>query len=591
LAAALALALATVFVGSPADVAQAQAPSEDVVTYVDGDTVSEVASPPSDLSLASVWTFEAPYSIDPHIAWREITSIPVGPQVWEIWRCDLPGEPTTLSPAAVVAGLEGHFDGVVTDWFEKMSGGRYSPSFVAEGAYPAPDLRGCIASAYLPYGATGASDDHGLIGLTESGSPSGLGSPGLLEYSYSPTSLRLRPGTRHLAIGGVDGTGPGGTVPDPNIDMLIHEMGHSLGWSHVPLRGATSPYSNRGDIMSGGGTTTAAINLYSAGWIDPSDVPVWNGGTSSFRLGGHLSSRTQMLVIPTEEQGVFHTVSAPAADYASVASSGVAVHYVDQSAPGQGYCIEDIACTLISRVVEALRPPGHATSEAPVMGPGESMVVGSWQVTVSASHSDGFTVELSGNAPGPLEPVASTGGPFTDVPLDHVFVSAIRRLADAGITKGCNPPENTRFCPSDFVTRGQFAAFLVRAMSLPEYTGPDRFSDDDDSVFEGAIERLAQAGVTVGCNPPDNTRFCPDSRVTRGQMAAFLVRALASPEYTGADRFGDDNDSVFQDAIERLAQAGVTVGCNPPTNSSFCPDSHVTRGQMATFLVRAGLVD
>jgi hypothetical protein len=177
------------------------------------------------------------------------------------------------------------------------------------------------------------------------------------------------------------------------------------------------------------------------------------------------------------------------------------------------------------------------------------------------------------------------------VPLDHVFVSAIRRLADAGITKGCNPPENTRFCPSDFVTRGQFAAFLVRAMSLPEYTGPDRFSDDDDSVFEGAIERLAQAGVTVGCNPPDNTRFCPDSRVTRGQMAAFLVRALASPEYTGADRFGDDNDSVFQDAIERLAQAGVTVGCNPPTNSSFCPDSHVTRGQMATFLVRAGLVD
>jgi hypothetical protein len=37
---------------------------------------------------------------------------------------------------------------------------------------------------------------------------------------------------------------------------------------------------------------------------------------------------------------------------------------------------------------------------------------------------------------------------------------------------------------------------------------------------------LAAAGVTNGCNPPSNDRFCPDSYVTRGQMAAFLVRAF-----------------------------------------------------------------
>jgi hypothetical protein len=30
----------------------------------------------------------------------------------------------------------------------------------------------------------------------------------------------------------------------------------------------------------------------------------------------------------------------------------------------------------------------------------------------------------------------------------------------------------------------------------------------------------------VGCNPPDNDRFCPEGPVTRGQMASFLVRAL-----------------------------------------------------------------
>lgn len=45
-------------------------------------------------------------------------------------------------------------------------------------------------------------------------------------------------------------------------------------------------------------------------------------------------------------------------------------------------------------------------------------------------------------------------------------------------------------------------------------------------MFEGGIDRLATAGVTLGCNPPDNTRFCPDQLVERDQMASFLARAL-----------------------------------------------------------------
>jgi hypothetical protein len=69
------------------------------------------------------------------------------------------------------------------------------------------------------------------------------------------------------------------------------------------------------------------------------------------------------------------------------------------------------------------------------------------------------------------------------------------------------------------------AAFLVRALGLTETDGTD-FVDDDGSIFEGDIERLAAAGITRGCNPPDNDRFCPDDPITRGQMAAFLFRAL-----------------------------------------------------------------
>ena len=99
-------------------------------------------------------------------------------------------------------------------------------------------------------------------------------------------------------------------------------------------------------------------------------------------------------------------------------------------------------------------------------------------------------------------------------------------LAAAGITHGCNPPVNDRYCPDWYVNRGQMAAFLVRALGYTDAGGGDLFTDDDTSVFEGDIDRLGTAAVTRGCNPPVNDMYCPDRYVTRGQMAAFLHRAL-----------------------------------------------------------------
>jgi hypothetical protein len=51
---------------------------------------------------------------------------------------------------------------------------------------------------------------------------------------------------------------------------------------------------------------------------------------------------------------------------------------------------------------------------------------------------------------------------FNDVPGSNTFHSDIAWLADAGITKGCNPPDNTEYCPKDEVTREQMAAFMRR---------------------------------------------------------------------------------------------------------------------------------
>jgi hypothetical protein len=177
------------------------------------------------------------------------------------------------------------------------------------------------------------------------------------------------------------------------------------------------------------------------------------------------------------------------------------------------------------------------------------------------------------------------GDRFIDVPADHLFYEEIEWMAAAAITRGCNPPVNDRYCPDDNVTRGQMAAFLARALDLPEFDESETFVDDDATPFEQDIERIFVAGITRGCNPPANDRYCPNDEITRGQMAAFLVRALdLPPGPTGI--FTDDNDSIFESDIEALAAAGITRGCNPPANDRYCPNDRITRGQMAAFLFR-----
>ncbi len=178
------------------------------------------------------------------------------------------------------------------------------------------------------------------------------------------------------------------------------------------------------------------------------------------------------------------------------------------------------------------------------------------------------------------------GGTFTD-DNGTTHEGMIEAIAARGITKGCNPPANSRYCPDQGVTRGQMAAFLVRSLPTLTETTADYFRDDAASVFEDDINRLAAAGIARGCNPPKNDQFCPERRVTRGQMAAFLSRGFAYSNVSGADRFRDDDNSVFELDIERLAAAGVTLGCNPPANTLFCPNDDVGRGQMASFLGRA----
>jgi len=186
----------------------------------------------------------------------------------------------------------------------------------------------------------------------------------------------------------------------------------------------------------------------------------------------------------------------------------------------------------------------------------------------------------------PAGSVAASSGTFVDDD-GNVHESNIEAIAAAGITKGCNPPANTMFCPRDPVTRAQMAALLVRGLGYQDAGGGDLFVDDDDSIFEQQIDIIGTADITKGCNPPANSMFCPNQPVTREQMAAFLVRAFSYDDVGEGDLFVDDDDSIFEQQIDIIGTAGTTKGCNPPENTMFCPEDAVRRDQMASFLARA----
>jgi S-layer homology domain len=164
---------------------------------------------------------------------------------------------------------------------------------------------------------------------------------------------------------------------------------------------------------------------------------------------------------------------------------------------------------------------------------------------------------------------------FVDV-ATHPFDRDIAWLFRTGITTGCSAD---RFCPEAPVTREQMASFLARAFGLADAT-LDYFTDDNGSIHEADINRMALAQLTTGCG---GGRYCPGAAVSRQEMASFLARAFGLPDAT-LDYFTDDSGSIHEADINRMALAQLTSGCG---GTAYCPTNSITRGQMAAFLFRA----
>ena len=98
---------------------------------------------------------------------------------------------------------------------------------------------------------------------------------------------------------------------------------------------------------------------------------------------------------------------------------------------------------------------------------------------------------------------------------------------------------------------------------------PVGFTDIEGNIHAENIEYLNQLGAALPCDDGP-TSFCPEDPMRREDLAAFMVRALELPAAT-TDYFSDDNGLEFEDDINALWQAGITRGCNPPDNDSILP--------------------
>ncbi len=252
-------------------------------------------------------------------------------------------------------------------------------------------------------------------------------------------------------------------------------------------------------------------------------------------------------------------------------SFGVAVIGDFSTAPLPAAAQEALLRVLTAKfMLHAIDPLATVTAENGLQIP---TLVGHRDVGATACPGEGIQQRLPAFR-SELARMVGTG--FRDVRGD-VHEQSIVRVREAGVTQGFS---DGTFRPSDPVTRGQMATFFTRAGKFPPV---DELWFDDvgtNHVHRAGIGAAAGAGVARGY--PDGT-FRPDDAVTRGQMASFVVRAQGLTEQSAT--FTDvPLTHPHAGAIGAVARAGIAEGFGDGT---FRPNTPITRGQMACFLVRA----
>jgi hypothetical protein len=145
---------------------------------------------------------------------------------------------------------------------------------------------------------------------------------------------------------------------------------------------------------------------------------------------------------------------------------------------------------------------------------------------------------------------------FNDVPDSHTFHGDIEWLEASGVTKGCNPPANTEFCPDDNVTRGQMSAFMKR---FAEYIGAEDGTPaeaDHATTADDADNAQTIQARSLGC-ANDQTEYA-------GECWETNARGTITSVFDASENCGTEGARLPY-ALE-LRRFGQISDINPPAN-------------------------
>lgn len=171
---------------------------------------------------------------------------------------------------------------------------------------------------------------------------------------------------------------------------------------------------------------------------------------------------------------------------------------------------------------------------------------------------------------------------FPDVKPIAYYYDDVRILSGRGVINGF--PDGT-FKPSNNITRGEVAIILSRVLNLDVGNVKDPGFKDLPTThkYYSEIAALVEAGVIHGYE--DNT-YRSNNTLTRAELAKVLTDGFGFKEevYKGGKFTDVRPEKWYANYIETLLANSITAGT---TATTFAPESYVTRGQMASFVVRS----
>ncbi len=450
-----------------------------------------------------------------------------GTDVFEVFVCDVPDGNVPVDLAAAVADI----NAALQPYYAWLSSGAYLPAFVEGGTLIASGPSGWPDAIVLQ------SECESLAALNASGTAAGALVIVDAEYSggYATAGVACEeigdcpitfPSNGRIMVVGASTVVPSQELPDGRLSTVAHELGHTLEFPH-----------------SFGGLTKF-INGVTYEYDNPMDI-MSGGSLVDLNVGTIAINRYAAGWM--QSGAVFHRGGTVEYRLASIGTTGQQMLVLPTDTRG--------VFTMIGARSSAGFDAGVVTEGVEV-----------------------YQIDQRGTACGEVAEFICWGAdrrttsvPAIDDPESAVHVFEVGEFFPIG----------EAFVSVDAGTGGRWTVTVTGS------TVSERFVDDNGNIHEANISTIASLGVTLGCNPPLNSEFCPDTAVTRAEMAVFLSRALEDQvdPTTGLGVFDDVLPNVwYTDAVARMVELGITTGYEDGT---YRPNAPVSRGEMAVFLDRA----